>query len=204
VQTCKAPSLIPPSCVAKFERHVAQVDTGVDARSTTNGSGFSRFSSVASGHYSVSVSRRGSCPPAVTVVVTTGETRSVDVTAAGVCGQIKRDRSQHCPDTQPGRDPHSNNHSLVGDPKPATTADRDVQMLISLTPGVVGFPRTSRLQCYALPFLLCSFGPSLQPERPRQHSNLYNRRFACRDAINSGTAPPDDAECETVIRTGYD
>jgi len=174
--------------VANSNVTLHNVDTGVDARSTTNGSGFYRFSSVAPGNYSVSVVSAGFSPASVTVVVTTAETRGVDVTLQVSAGKSNVTVHSIAPTLNPDETriqttiPSSEITKL---PLP----NRDVQMLISLTPGVVGFQNESPTNGYGSSIFAGSFAPPYSANGRGNNSNLYLiDDLPVMDAITQGTA----------------
>ena len=114
------------------------VDTGVDATDATNGSGFYRFSAIAPGNYAISVSSAGFNPASVAVVATTDETRGVDVTLQVSGGKSNVTVRSVAPALNPDEtriQTTISSQEIAKLPLP----NRDVQMLIALTPGVVGF-----------------------------------------------------------------
>ncbi|MGO4212323.1 carboxypeptidase-like regulatory domain-containing protein [Terriglobus sp. YAF25] len=56
------------------------VQTGIDLRVATNATGYYRFTSVAPGNYEVAATEAGFTPGSVSVTVSPGETRGVDIT----------------------------------------------------------------------------------------------------------------------------
>jgi len=112
--------------------------TGVNLQQTTNGSGFYRFSAVAPGDYSVGVVSKGFKPASISVAVTTNETRGLDVqlmpASTGTDVTVNSIASALNPDETRLQSTISS-QEISQLPLP----NRDVQLLLALTPGVVGF-----------------------------------------------------------------
>ena len=149
------------------------VDTGIDAKDTTNNSGFYRFSSVAPGNYTVVVSSTGFGTTSVTVSVTTAETRGVDLTLQVSKGANRVEVHSVAPALNPDetRIQTTISSEEIGKlPLP----NRDVQMLIALTPGVVGFQNESPgLSGYGNSLFAATFAPPYSANGLGNNSNLF-------------------------------
>jgi len=148
------------------------VDTGVDFTGLTNGSGIYRFSSVAPGSYKVVVKSSGFSESSVGVTVTTGETRGVDVSlrASGLETNVTVQSVAPAINPDETRVQTTISAAEIGQlPLP----NRDVQELIALTPGVVGFQNESPNTGYGSSIFAGSFSPSYSANGLGTNSNLY-------------------------------
>jgi hypothetical protein len=148
------------------------VDTGVDFPTVTNGSGIYRFSSVAPGSYTVVVKQKGFRESTVGVTATTGETRGVDITLrpSGVESNVTVQTVASAINPDETRVQTTISAAEIGElPLP----NRDVQQLIALTPGVVGFQNESPNTGYGSSIFAGSFSPSYSANGLGSNSNLY-------------------------------
>jgi hypothetical protein len=148
------------------------VDTGVDFPAVANASGIYRFSSVAPGSYNVIVKSKGFRDSSVGVVVTTGETRGADVTLqpSGV------DSTVTVQSVAPAINPDETRVQITisgAEIEQLPLPNRDVQQLIALTPGVVGFQNESPNTGYGSSIFAGSFAPSYSANGLGNNSNLY-------------------------------
>lgn len=114
------------------------VNTGIDVRTTTNNSGFYRFSSVAPGNYTVNVAATGFSDMSIAVSVTTAETRGVDITL-----QVEKEANtvevKGVATTLNPEETRIQTTLTASEISKLPLPNRDVQLLGALTPGVVGF-----------------------------------------------------------------
>jgi hypothetical protein len=159
--------------VAHANATLHNVDTGVDASTTTNGSGFYRFSAVAPGNYLISVSSAGFSPASVALAATTDETRGVDVTLQVSGGKSNVTVRSVAPALNPDEtriQTTISSQEIAKLPLP----NRDVQMLIALTPGVVGFQNEAPgLSGYGSSLFSPTFTPPYSANGLGNNSNLY-------------------------------
>ncbi len=147
-------------------------ETGVDATSSTNNSGFYRFSSVAPGNYSVITKLTGFAPSSVSVTVTTAETRGVNITLTPTAGTTTLTVTSVASALNP-------DETRVQTTIPAEEIgklplpNRDVQMLIALTPGVVGYQNESPNSGYGSSIFAANFDPAYHSNGLSSASNLY-------------------------------
>jgi len=148
------------------------VDTGVDFPAMTNGAGIYRFSSVAPGSYSVIVKSKGFSESSVGVTITTGETRGVDVTlrASAVESNVT---VQSVATTINPDETRLQTTISAAEIEQLPLPNRDVQQLIALTPGVVGFQNESPNTGYGSSIFAGSFAPSYSANGLGNNSNLY-------------------------------
>lgn len=148
------------------------VDTGIDANSKTNGGGFYRFSSVAPGNYTVLAASTGFRSASVAVPVTTDETRGINITlavaAAGTSVTVRSIASALNPEeTRVETTLSSQEISKL------PLANRDVQELIALTPGIVGFQNESPSNGYGSSIFAGSFNPGYFSNGQDTSGNLF-------------------------------
>lgn len=163
--------------------------TGVDQKSTTNGSGFYRFTAVAPGDYTVTVTRNGFKTVSESVAVTSGETRGADITLqAGSAGTEVV--------TVTGQAPALNlEETRVQETISSSEVDklplpnRDVQMLMSLTPGVIGAQNETPAAGYGSTIFAANFQPPYVANGEGVKSNLILvDDLPVSDEINQGAA----------------
>jgi hypothetical protein len=148
------------------------VDTGVDASALTAGSGLYRFNSVAPGNYKVIVKSPGFGDASVGVKVATDETRGVDVVlrAAGTETNVTVNTVASAINPDETRLETTITADEIGKlPLP----NRDVQLLIALTPGVTGFQNESPTTGYGSSIFASRFAPSYSANGLGNNSNLY-------------------------------
>jgi len=148
------------------------VDTGVNAASKTANSGFYRFSSVAPGNYTVVATSAGFKTSSVAVLVTTAETRGVDVTlqVAGDNTHVTVNTIATALNPEETRVQTTLSAEEIGRlPLP----NRDVQQLIALTPGVVGFQNESPTNGYGSSIFAGNFSPGYSANGLGNSSNLF-------------------------------
>lgn len=159
--------------VANASVTLHNVDTGIDAQSTTNGSGFYRFSSVAPGNYTVNVASAGFSSTSVAVLVTTAETRGVDVilqVSKGATAVTVRSVASALNPDETRIQTTISSQEIGKLPLP----NRDVQLLIALTPGVVGFQNESpSLSGYGNSLFSPTFEPPYSANGLGNNSNLF-------------------------------
>lgn len=164
------------------------INTGIDVQGTTNGSGFYRFSAVPPGNYAVSAEHPGFKKVSISVVLTTAETRGVNITlpvgAVGAQVTVK--------EIAPALNPEE---TRVESTIPAQEisqlplANRDVQELVALTPGIVGHQNESPSNGYGSSIFANSFGPPYSANGQYTASNLWLiDDLPVNDAINQGNA----------------
>jgi hypothetical protein len=149
------------------------VSTGIDLQETTNGTGFYRFSSIAPGDYEVRTSLSGFKPSSVTVTVDTGETRGVDIVLAvaeanAVSVTVNSTASALNPDETRLVEALSS-QEISQLPLP----NRDVQLLLALTPGVVGFQNESPSAGYGSSIFASNFQPPYTANGEGVQGNLF-------------------------------
>jgi len=158
--------------VAGADVTLHNVDTGVNAASKTANSGFYRFSSVAPGNYTVVATSAGFKTSSVAVLVTTAETRGVDVTlqVAGDNTHVTVNTIATALNPEETRVQTTLSAEEIGRlPLP----NRDVQQLIALTPGVVGFQNESPTNGYGSSIFAGNFSPGYSANGLGNNSNLF-------------------------------
>jgi hypothetical protein len=165
------------------------IDTGVDLRGTTNATGFYRFSSVAPGSYTVGVSLPGFKPRLITVTLTTDETRGVDVALSlASAGTTNVTVNGEAPllNTEETRVQNTIGSQEISElPLP----NRDVQLLLALTPGVVGFQNESPSNGYGSSIFAGNFQPPYTANGEGVQGNLFLiDDLPVSDDINQGAA----------------
>jgi hypothetical protein len=146
--------------------------TGIDLRETTNGSGFYRFSAVAPGSYAVLAASTGFKSASIQATVSPGETRGVDITLSVGSGSIDVNVNGEVSALNPEETRIQNTLSAteIGQlPLP----NRDVQLLIALTPGVTGFQNESPSNGYGSSIFAGSFQPPYTANGQGVQGNLF-------------------------------
>jgi len=158
--------------IAKAAIVLHNISTGVDLQETANETGFYRFSAVAPGDYQVKAAIIGFKPVSIAVTVTTGETRGVDillslassntnVTVDSVASEINPDETRVV--------------STLGaqEISQLPLPNRDVQLLLALTPGVVGFQNESPTGGYGSSIFAGNFQPAYTANGEGNQGNLF-------------------------------
>jgi hypothetical protein len=146
--------------------------TGVDLKGKTNSTGYYRFTSVAPGEYTVIATAAGFKTSSTSVTVTADETRGVDitfqvgtassdVTVSGVASALNPD------ETRVQSTLTSQEISQL--PLP----NRDVQLLLALTPGVVGYQNESPSNGYGSSIFAGNFQPPYTANGEGVQGNLF-------------------------------
>jgi hypothetical protein len=147
--------------------------TGVDLKETTNATGYYRFTSVAPGNYDVIAAQSGFKTGSVSVTVSpdetrgvdislaTGSARTVDITVNGVAEALNPEESRVVQTIT--------SQEISQLPLP----NRDVQMLLSLTPGVVGFQNETPATGYGSTIFASNFQPNYVANGEGLKSNTF-------------------------------
>ena len=149
------------------------VETGVDLEEKTNGSGFYRFSAVAPGNYTVNAKLQGFKPTSISVSLSTGETHGVDITLAlAAAGTTNVTVTEAAPALN--MDENRLQTTLSSEEiKELPLPNRDVQLLLALTPGVVGFQNESPSNGYGSSVFAGNFQPPYTANGEGVQGNLF-------------------------------
>ena len=149
------------------------VRTGVDLQDTANTSGYYRFTSIAPGEYEVIVTQPGFKTKSVSATVSPGETRGVDITLApGSAGTIDITVSGVAEALNPEESrvvQTLSSQEISQLPLP----NRDVQMLLALTPGVIGFQNETPAMGYGSTIFAANFQPNYVANGEGLKSNVF-------------------------------
>ncbi|MGO4514315.1 carboxypeptidase regulatory-like domain-containing protein [Terriglobus sp. 2YAB30_2] len=148
------------------------VQTGIDLRVATNATGYYRFTSVAPGNYEVAATEAGFTPGSVSVTVSPGETRGVDITLVPGSTTVSiavRDVAETLNPEETRIVQTLTEREISQLPLP----NRDVQMLLSLTPGVVGFQNETPATGYGSTIFAANFQPGYVANGEGLKSNIF-------------------------------
>jgi hypothetical protein len=145
--------------------------TGVDLKESTNQEGLYRFTSIAPGDYTVSATSSGFKTITIAVTVTTGETHGVDIKlvpgtvsevmeVTSVAGAINPEETR------------VQETLLAQEVDQLPLPNRDVQELIALTPGVIGFQNETAAVGYGSTLFAGNFNPPYIANGTGTHANL--------------------------------
>jgi hypothetical protein len=158
--------------VPKVAITLRNAGTNVDLKDTTNDTGYYRFTAVAPGDYTVGASIAGFETASVSVTISPGETRGVDISLTpghtGVVVTVNAVADALNPDeTRIQTTLSSQEVSQL--PLP----NRDVQLLLALSPGVVGFQNETPALGYGSTVFAANFQPNYVTNGEGVHSNLF-------------------------------
>ena len=179
--------------------------TGVDLKETTNPTGFYRFNAVPPGDYTVVASQTGFKTASTSVTLTPDETRGVDVTlvpaGAGTVNVTVTTEAEAL-NTEETRVQATIAAQEVSQlPLP----NRDVQLLLALTPGVVGFQNETPAMGYGSTLFAANFQPNYVANGEGVHSNLFLiDDLPVSDDINQGAAmilPNSDMIAQVALQS---
>jgi len=118
--------------------------TGVDLKETTNATGFYRFNAVPPGDYTVLTSQAGFKAASTSVTVAPDETRGVDITLVPAgAGTVNVTVTAQAEALNP-EETRVEETLAAQEVSQLPLPNRDVQLLLALTPGVVGFQNDLR------------------------------------------------------------
>lgn len=180
------------------------VDTGADSSVTTGSGGTYGLTEVAPGNYEVRVVAKGFRPANISVAVTTGETRGLDaILTIGESTSVSVDTAATALNPAETRLQQTVTATEISQlPLP----NRDIQEIIALTPGVVGYQNPS----VATPgtpstIFASSYTPPYQANGLGINSNLYIiDDLPVSDALTQGAAlmlPNTDMVSEASLQT---
>jgi hypothetical protein len=146
--------------------------TGVDLKEATNATGYYRFSAVAPGDYQVIVSNTGFKTESIAVTVNPEETRGVDVAltpAAGAVNVTVNGVAEALNPEETRVEQTLTSQEISQLPLP----NRDVQLLMAMTPGVVGFQNETPAMGYGSTIFAASFQPNYVANGEGLKSNIF-------------------------------
>ena len=147
--------------------------TGVDLKETTNSTGFYRFNAVPPGDYAVLASLAGFKTASTSVTVTPDETRGVDVTLVPAgAGTVSVTVSGVAEALNP-EETRVQATLAAQEVSQLPLPNRDVQLLLALTPGVVGFQNETPAMGYGSTIFASNFQPNYVANGEGVHSNLF-------------------------------
>jgi hypothetical protein len=147
--------------------------TGIDLHEKTNASGFYRFSAVAPGDYTVGAVSSGFKTESISVTVTTGETRGVDIKLAlAAAGTVNVTVSGEA-STLNLEETRVQSTLSAKEISQLPLPNRDVQLLMALTPGVVGYQNESPTSGYGSSIFAASFLPPYTANGEGDQGNLF-------------------------------
>ena len=162
--------------------------TGIDLKETTNTSGFYRFSAIAPGIYTIHAVAPGFKDASVEATVAPDETRGVDVklTVGSASASINVTTEASILNPEESRIQNTLSASQISQlPLP----NRDVQLLIALTPGVTGFQNESPTNGYGSSIFAGNFQPPYTANGQGVQGNLFLiDDLPVSDDINQGAA----------------
>jgi hypothetical protein len=178
--------------------------TGVDLKATTNGDGFYRFSSVAPGNYTVNAVHTGFKESVVSVILTTGETRGANIALAVAAAGTNITVKSIAPALNP-EETRIESTIPAQDISELPLANRDVQELVALTPGIVGHQNESPSNGYGSSIFAASFNPPYSANGQSTGGNLWLiDDLPVNDDVNQGSAlmlPNADMIGEVALQT---
>jgi len=146
--------------------------TGIDLKETTNGSGFYRFSAIAPGTYTVTVDATGFKSLSVEATVAPGETRGVDLKLAVGTAAVNVNVTSEASALNPEETRIQTTISSA-EISQLPLPNRDVQLLLALTPGVTGFQNESPTGGYGSSIFAGSFSPAYTANGEGTQGNLF-------------------------------
>jgi hypothetical protein len=146
--------------------------TGVDLKETTNATGFYRFNAVPPGDYTVVTSQAGFKDASTSVTVAPDERRGVDITlvpaGAGTTNVTVNAQAEALNPEETRVEETLAAQEVSQLPLP----NRDVQLLLALTPGVVGFQNETPAMGYGSTIFASNFQPNYVANGEGLKSNL--------------------------------
>lgn len=147
-------------------------NTGVDLKDTCNGSGFYRFSAVAPGAYRIIAEAAGYKKTSIAANVSPGETRGVDVTLQVGTASVNVTVTAIAPALNP-EETRIQNTVGAREISQLPLPNRDVQMLMALTPGVVGVQDETPSKGYGSSIFAPNFNPPYSANGMGTQGNLF-------------------------------
>jgi len=159
--------------VPKVQITLHNIGTGVDLHEVTNGNGFYRFSSVAPDDYTVSTQAAGFKSESIAVTLTTAETRGLDISlslaGAGTTNVVVSGEAALLNPEETRVQNTLTSQEISQLPLP----NRDVQLLLALTPGVVGYQNESPTGGYGSSIFAANFLPQYSANGEGVQGNLF-------------------------------
>ncbi|MFP5232994.1 MAG: carboxypeptidase regulatory-like domain-containing protein [Acidobacteriota bacterium] len=162
--------------------------TGVDVKQISNASGFYRFDAVAPGDYTVIAEAPGFKRELLAVSVTPSERRGANITLQVGAASVNVTVTTVAPALNP-EETRIQTTLASSEVTKLPLAGKDVQQLLALTPGVVGFEPTNPAGGYASTLFAANWTPPFHGNGQGTNSNLYLLDdLPVNDDINQGGA----------------
>lgn len=146
--------------------------TGVENKQQSNDSGFYRFNAVPPGNYLVDIKAQGFQSSSISVSVTTAEIRGVDVTLQVAKSNVSVTVQSVASSLNP-EETRVQSTLTASEISKLPLPNRDVQQLVALTPGVVGFQNESASNGYGSSIFAGNFTPPYSANGMASNSNIF-------------------------------